>query len=167
MFVLPVVLYAQESDAEAAAAFFADDATYKINDPPPGARELYAGREEIMGRLMELVAINANMAVDIQQTDGGNITSLTRFADDPLSEMGVDYIEGVEEYIVEDGKITAYEWALTEESGAKIAAALAAPASLPVSGGERFPVTALIIAMGGLLLLLGGTSLVVWYYRST
>ena len=52
MFTLPAALYAQETDAatvikarievmnagdaEAAAAFFATDATYKINDPPPG-----------------------------------------------------------------------------------------------------------------------------------
>jgi len=49
-------------------------------------------------------------------------------------------------------------------SGARITAAMFASATLPESGGEPFPTYALMLAMGGLLLL-GGLGLVVWYYR--
>jgi len=181
MLVLPVASYAQETDAvavimartealnagdaEAAAAFFADDATYKINDPPPNARELYSGREEILGRLLELVAVNANMEMEVQQVDGDNVTTLTRFADDPLNEMGVDFIEGIEQYTVRDGKITSYEWTLTEESGAKIAAAMAPPETMPESGGVGWSAYTISLVVGGLALMIG-LSLAVWYRRS-
>ena len=105
------------------------------------------------------------MEVEIRQVDGDTITTLTKFADDPLSEMGVDFIEGIEKYTVQDGKITAYEWTMTEESGAKIAAAIAA-ATLPETGGQQFPIYALILAVGGVLLL-AGIGLMARYNRST
>ena len=79
--------------------------------------------------------------------------------------MGIAPLEATEVYIVQDGKIISGEWTPTAETIAKLEAAMAPPATMPESGGERFPIYTLIMAMGGLLLL-GGIGLTVWRYRS-
>jgi hypothetical protein len=58
----------------------------------------------------------------------------------------------MEEYVVQDGKITSYTWTPTEETVAKLQAAMAA---LPETGGVVFPTYALIMALGGLGILSG------------
>lgn len=171
--VLPLTLNAQETDpaavimarAEATNAgdidtaidYFADDAVYKIVDPPPGVPDTFTGIDEIRGRLEDISALNARMEVEIQQVDGDKVTTLTKFSDDPLKEMGVDFIEGVEEYTVENGKITSYRWTMTEESKVKVAAAMPPP-ELPESGGAAFPIYPVGLALGGLVIL-GGVGL--------
>jgi ketosteroid isomerase-like protein len=170
---LPLALNAQETDpaavvmaraeatnagdVDAAIAYFADDAVYKIVDPPPGTPDTFTGKDEIRGRLETLVALNASMEVEIQQVDGDKVTVLTKFADDPLKEMGVDFIEGVEEYTVQDGKIMSYQWTMTEASKAKVAAAMPPP-TLPESGRAAFPIHAVGLTLGGLAIL-GGVGL--------
>lgn len=145
-------------DVDAAIAYFANDAVYKIDDPPPGVPDTFTGKDEIRSRLETLVAVNASMETEIQQVDGDKVTALTKFADDGLKEMGVDFIEGIEEYTVEAGKITSYQWTMTEESIAKVAAAMPPP-ELPESGSTIFPIYAVGFALGGLAIL-GGVGLV-------
>lgn len=162
MLVLPVSLYAQETDAtavimaraealnagdaEAATALFADDASYDISDPQLDFYLSLAGKDEIGARNAELVAVNASLEVEIRQVEGGAITALAKFLDDGLRSEGIAYIEGIEEYTIQNGKITSYKWTtqgvVTE-----------APPTLPESGGEPFPTYTLMLAMGGVLLL--------------
>lgn len=144
-------------DVDAAIAYFADDAVYKFVDPPPGVPDTFAGKDEIRGRLETLVAVNASMEVEIQQVDGDKVTALTKFADDGLKEMGVGFIEGIEEYTVQDGKITSYQWTMTEASKAKVAAAMPPP-TLPESGRANFPIHVVGLTLGGLAIL-GGLGL--------
>ncbi len=44
------------------------------------------------------------------------VTVLTKFADEPLPEMGVDFIEGIEVYTIQVGEISSYQWTMTDES---------------------------------------------------
>ena len=171
----PAALYAQETDpvtvvmaraeafnagdVDAAAAFFAEDAIYTFAEPPPNAQEVYNGREEIRGRLAGLADFNASISVEVTKVEGNNLTTLTRYTDDSLINMGVDFIEGVEEYTVEDGLITFYRWTETEESIAKIAAAMAPPETMPESGGNPGSMAAVALLLGAVLVLAG---LLIW-----
>jgi len=181
MLTLTVTLYAQGSDpvavvtartdainagdVEAAIALFAEDAIYNLIPPPPGVPGTLTGREAIRARLAELVAQKAEYSlVETPQVAEDTVTALTRYSDDGLRSFGVDFIEGTEEFTVQDGKITSYTWTMTEESLAKLEAALPSPEALPESGGETFPVYTLLMVLGSLAIL-GGFGLVLWHRR--
>ena len=75
-------------------------------------------------------------------------------SDDDLKAMGIEYIEGGEEYVVEDGLITSYTWTMTDESFAELMAAMP-PETMPESGAAGFPTHAVALAIGGLTTLAG------------
>lgn len=84
--------------------------------------------------------------------EGDTVTARTKTWSDPTREMGVAPLVATEVYIVQDGKITSLTYTPTEESVAKLQAAMAA---LPVTGGAASPSYALVMAFGGLAILSG------------
>ena len=150
-------------DIEAQVALFADDAVYAVLPPSPDMPEPIVGTEAIRVRRAGIAAVNAESTTEITQVDGNIVTTLSRYTDDDLKSMGLDYIEGVEEYVIEDGKITSYTWTMTEESLAEFMAAMP-PETMPESGGTTFPYAA-VLALGGLAIL-GGLGLTLRRRRS-
>ncbi|MBL7183256.1 MAG: nuclear transport factor 2 family protein [Anaerolineae bacterium] len=163
---LPVAVYAQETDPAAVVlagadslnagdvdmAFFADDAV--VNILLPGAPETYTGKEEIRAWLEGLVAQNFQIEIEILEVEGDTVTARSKTWSDPLREMGVAPLVSTAVYIVQDGKLTSLTYTPTEESVAKLQAAMAA---LPVTGGAA-PSSysyALVMALGGLAVLSG------------
>ena len=71
---------------------------------------------------------------------------------DPTRALGVAPLVGMEEYTVQDGKITAYTWTITDESLAKLQAAMA---TLPETGGLALPTYAPVLVLGSLGILVG------------
>jgi hypothetical protein len=71
-----------------------------------------------------------------------------------LRSLGLEFIDGTEEWVVQDGKITEYTWTTTDESVAELMAAMP-PEAMPVSGGGAFPIYAVIMAIGGLTISVG------------
>jgi hypothetical protein len=94
-------------DVEATAGFFAENAVYNIIPPPPGVKGTFNGQEEIRGRLADIIGVNANIEIEISLLEGDKVTALTKYADDGLQGIGLTFIEGIEEYTVQDGKITS------------------------------------------------------------
>lgn len=137
-------------DVAASLATFADDAV--VNILIPGAPETYTGVEEIRPWLEGLVAQNWEGQVEILKVEGDTVTSRLTSYMDPTRALGIAPLTGMEEYVVQDGKITSYTWTPTEETVAKLQAAMAA---LPETGGVVFPTYALIMALGGLGILSG------------
>jgi hypothetical protein len=168
LLALPTVLYAQAmtpeevvmamieaesaGDLEAQIALFADDAVYTLIPLPPDMSGPLVGEDAIRARRAGLAAVNAEGSTEIQQVDGNTVTTLSRYTDDELRGMGIDYIEGIEEYIVQDGKITSYTWTMTDESLAKLMAAMPPPEALPETGNHVFPTYILALALGSLAL---------------
>jgi len=155
---LPVALYAQKTDpaavvtalyeafnagdVDAVKALYADDAVVHF----PDWDETYTGAEEIHPWVEELVA--ASFAVEVE--------SLQVEEDDIAPLVSTDVCT------VKDGRIASQTSTLTEESQAKLMAAMAA---LPETGGAAFPTYALIMALGGLAIL-GGLGLQLLRRRS-
>lgn len=168
---LPIPLYAQETDAaavvmaragafnagdvEAAVAFFADDAVYNIIPAPPGVPGTYTGQDEIRGRITDIVALNAAIELELRQVEGDKVTTLTKYSDDGLRGLGLAFIEGIEEYTVQDGKITAYTWTTTEESLSQLMVVEPHPEALPETGGQTLPAYIWVMVWGGLVFLAG------------
>ena len=69
--------------------------------------------------------------------------------------MGIAPNIGTEVQVVQDGKIKSIEWTLSDESLAKMEAAMA---SLPETGGGGFPIQAVAVGLGGLVVA-GGLGL--------
>jgi len=176
MLALPVALYAQETDpasvvtalyeafnagdVDAVLALLADDAV--VNLEVPGAPETYTGLEEIRAWVEDLVAQHWEGEFEILQVEGDTVTSrLTSYADFSRA-LGIAPLVGTEVYTVQDGKIKGFTWTPTEESAAKLQAAMAA---LPETGGAAFPSYALAMALGGLAIL-GGLGLKLLRRRS-
>ena len=174
MLTLPMGLYAQETDpvavvtaraeamnagdVDAATAFFAEDAVYNIAPPqPPGVPPTFNGRDEIRGRLADLVDLNARMEIVITESEGDKVTTRTTYWADDITALGLPFLIGIEEYTIQDGQITLYTYTMTEESLAQVMAAMP-PETLPASGGQAFPTYALLAALGGIAIL-GGLGL--------
>lgn len=174
LLAIPVALYAQDTDpaavakalanavnagdVEAALALFADDAVVDTGSPASP----YTGKEEIRAWLEGMVATNFQIEIEILQVEGDTVTERDKFSDDDLRNLGIAPLEGISKITVQDGKITALIFTFTDESLAKLQAAMAA---LPETGGDAFPTYALVMALGGLAIL-GGLSLELLRRRS-
>ena len=113
-------------DLETMMTFYAEDAEYRIVPLPGRSPGTYVGIDEIRGRLDVVLADNPTLEVTIRKVEDNVVTAFTRHSDKGLQDMGVDFIEGVEEYTIVDGKITDFVWNTTDESLARIGAAIRA-----------------------------------------
>jgi ketosteroid isomerase-like protein len=147
--VVAMIAAEEAGDLEAQIALFADDAVYALLPPSPDMPEPIVGKDAIRARREGLAAAGAEGSTEITGVDGNTVTTLSRYIDDDLRSMGLEYIEGVEEYVIEDGKITSYTWTMTDESLAALMAAMP-PETMPESGGGHLPIHAVVMALGGL-----------------
>ena len=151
---LPLALYAQESDPAAVVTAFyecedvdaclsllADDAVVDI----PGWGT-YSGLEEIRAWMEGLRALNFEMRFEILQVEGDTVTLKSWYTDDDYRPLGVE-LEARETDVVRDGKIVSTTWVVTDESMAELQAAMA---TLPQTGGQVPPISAAVVALGGL-----------------
>jgi hypothetical protein len=168
VFVLPSSLYAQgtdqvaalqameeavnSGDVDAAMALLTDDAVVNL----AFFEETYTGAEEIRAWFEELVAANFEIQLEILKADGDTVTTKTTTWIDFTRQMGIAPLVAEEVYTFQNGKITGFTWTPTDETVAKIQAAMA---SLPETGGVAFPSYLLVTALGGLAIL-GGLGLV-------
>ncbi|MFQ5594963.1 MAG: nuclear transport factor 2 family protein [Anaerolineae bacterium] len=166
LLAIPVALYAQDTDpaavakalanalnagdVEAALALFADDAVVDTGSPASP----YTGKEAIRAWLEGMVATNFQIEIEILQVEGDIVTERDRFSDDDLRNLGIAPLEGISKITVQDGKVTSLIFAFTDESLAKLQAAMA-PESMPQTGGAGFPGYVWFTALAGLAILTG------------
>jgi LPXTG-motif cell wall-anchored protein len=166
IFTLPLALYAQETDPakvvtdhvaafktgdlDAALAYYADDAVYHLDFMD----ETYTGKDEIRAWWDDLATQNFDLEVEVLEVEGNAVTTHTKTWVDFTRELGIAPLEATEVYIVEDGKIKSGTWTPTEETIAKLQAAMT-PETLPESGSTAFPTSTLVLTLGGLAILGG------------
>lgn len=117
-------------DLDASLAFYADDAVYTLL--MPGQPQTYTGKEEMLAWWEDLLANNFEMEVEILQVEGDRLTARTKIWDDSLRGLGVAPLVATEVYTIQDGKIKAVTWTPTEETLAKLGAAMAAAQPITV-----------------------------------
>jgi ketosteroid isomerase-like protein len=157
MLVLPAALHAQEPNPEAVVtamyeAFNAGDIdAFLALYPEDAAIEIvpfgtHTGHQEMREWAEGLMALNAEMKLEVLEVDGGTVTVKSWYSDDDWRALGI-VLEAIETVTVEDGMITSDVWVTTEESLAQVQAAMA---GMPETGGIALPAYAMLIALGGL-----------------
>ena len=112
-------------DVEATMALFTGDAIIKIlygNALPP---ESYIGSEQVRFFMGNLIAVNFKIQVEILQVLGDIAVTRSKTWMDPTIQLGIAPMEILEMYHIEDGKIKGFVDVLTDESVAKLKAAMA------------------------------------------
>lgn len=144
----------QAGNYESALDYYADEAVYKIL--MPGAPEqTYTGQAAIRAWWQELVAQHFELQVEVLNVTGDTVTTRTQTWVDFTRNLGIAPLVATEVYVVRDSKIISVTWTPTEETAAKLQAAMA---SLPETGGQPILGYMSLMVLGGLVLL-GGLGL--------
>ena len=141
IFALASSLYAQETDpaevvtamadalnagdVEATMVLFTDDAIIKVlygDARPPSS---HVGREQVRAFMEKIVAGNFKIQVEILQVLGDIAVTRTKTWMDKTIQLGIAPLDYIEIYIIQDGKIKGFVDILTDESVAKLKAAMA------------------------------------------
>ena len=93
---------------------------------PPEVLADFAGKEDIRAAYESWLPLHPKLEVTIQKVEGDTVTAMTRYWSDPTRGMGIAPLEGIDVYVVKDGKIVSEVWTLTDESREKFQAAFAA-----------------------------------------
>ncbi|MEJ2365602.1 MAG: nuclear transport factor 2 family protein [Deltaproteobacteria bacterium] len=172
MLMLPTVIFAQAmtpeevvmalieadktNDVEAGVALFADDAVYTAGPLTPldMTGPTIVGKDAIRAYWEAIVAKHVEVTREITGVEGNTVTTLSRYVDDDLRSLGLEFTEGTEELVVQNGKITNYTYTMSDESVAEVMAALP-PQTMPESGGDGFPTYVVLMAIGGVAISVG------------
>jgi len=119
-------------DVEAAFALFADDAQVVFTPD-----DITSGAEQIHAWLEQLIAYNIEIEYDVLEENGEQLTAQTTIWSDFSRQLDVAPLVADEVYTIRDGKITELIITLTDESEAKLGAALASQPSAVVAAFEQ------------------------------
>lgn len=112
----------------------------------------YTGRDEVLANMDELVANGFYYEFTVLSVEGNTVTVESQTWDNDTRALGIAPLAGTEVCVVEDGQVKSLTWTMSEESLARLGAALAA---LPPTGGQPVPGYAWLVALGGLALSAG------------
>jgi ketosteroid isomerase-like protein len=141
IFALTSSLYAQETDpgkvlnaladslnagdVDAALTLYAPDAVLNIVPPLPGLPGTFTGSKEIRGWLEILVGMNLKIeGVEILQVEGDKVKIKVKTSSDFARGFNMAFMELIEEYTIQDGKIKGCTISITNESAEKLQAAM-------------------------------------------
>ncbi len=110
---------------EKSAEYYADDALVKLNGVPPGEKDTFKGKAEVLAWFKDLATQHFEIKVEILKVEGDTITTKTQTWMDATRALGVAPMVGTEVYVVKDGKIKSETYTVTPESAAKLQAAIA------------------------------------------
>jgi len=142
IFALTSSVYAQETDpakvlntladslnagdVDAALTLYAPDAVLNIVPPLPGLPGTFTGSKEIRGWLEILVGMNLKIeGMEILQVEGDKVKIKVKTSSDFARGFNMAFMELIEEYTIQDGKIKGITITITNESAEKLQAAMA------------------------------------------
>ena len=142
IFALNSSLYAQETDpakvlnaladslnagdVDAAITLYAPDAVINIVPPLPGLPDTFTGLKEVRGWLEILVGMKLKIeGLEMLQMEGDKAKIKIIISSDLTRGLNIAFLELIEEYIIQGGKIKGYTISITEESAEKMQAAMA------------------------------------------
>jgi ketosteroid isomerase-like protein len=119
-------------DIDQALDLLADDAVIQLIPPPiEGDDGIFSGKAEIRPWYEALVSFNGVSQISDVAVEGDRLTALLTYTDDSITGLGVDSLDYKWVVTVSDGKIQRYTATMTDESRAKMQAAVAASAPSP------------------------------------
>ena len=142
IFALTSSLYAQETDPEkvlnalvdslnagdvdTAITLYAPDVVLNIVPPLPGLPGTFTGLEEMRVWLEIIVGMNLKIeGVEILQVEGDKVKIKVTTSSDFSRGFNMIFMELIEEYTIQDGKIKGYTISITKESAEELQVAMA------------------------------------------
>ena len=119
-------------DVEGALAYWADDATVRLVGVPPDVPDTYTGKEQVRAWFKDLVAAHFEIQVEVLKVEGDTVTTNTQTWQDTTRALGVAPLVATEVYVIEGGTIASLTWTISDESLARLQAAMA-PAVEPTA----------------------------------
>ncbi len=119
------------NNADAAAAYLAEDATQTLI-PAPSGTGVYTGKEAMRKRFQEVVAANPTHKLTNCQTSGDTVSCTATYSDDSTRPLGFD-LEFEVDAMVQNGLLKKVTWKMTDASLARMKAALANAQLPPVA----------------------------------
>ncbi len=127
---------ANAHDVAGATALFTDDAVIQIR--PAAVGETYTGKEQIRQWFEGLYADDSRITVSVTNVQGDTVTANSTVSSNGLRGLGLTSLEGIEQYTVQNGKITRLSFTYTDDSAARVQSALT-PRALPSTGAPEMP----------------------------
>lgn len=113
-------------DVDAAITLYAPDAVINIVPPLPGLPDTFTGLKEVRGWLEILVGMKLKIeGLEMLQMEGDKAKIKIKISSDLTRGLNIAFLELIEEYIIQGGKIKGYTISITEESAEKMQAAMA------------------------------------------
>ena len=112
-------------DVDATMAFFTDDAIIKVlygDARPPSS---HIGREQVRVFMEKIAAGNFKIQIEILQVLGDIAIVRSKTWMDPTIKLGIAPLDYIEIYPIQDGKIKGFVDIATDETVAKLKAAMA------------------------------------------
>jgi hypothetical protein len=130
-------------------AALADDVVFTI------AGRSFRGKEEVSRMIADDVANHVQVEATNFQVAGNKVTYSFKQSSDLFRGLGIEFINGSTEAVIEGGKIKSLTATPTPESAARLQAAFAEPQTMPTTGAPRSPISTMLLALGGLGVLAG------------
>lgn len=111
-------------DLDGSLAYWTDDAVVKLIGAPPGQPDTMRGKAELRAWVESLFAAHFEIQEELIKEEGDTLTVKALTWMDPTRQLGVAPLEGMEVYVVRNGKIASLTWTISPESQAKLQAAL-------------------------------------------
>lgn len=105
--------------------YWADDARFYMFGMPPTGSEILLGKEHIQAMYEENFASHSLWEMEIDEIGDSSVRGRSKNWHDFTREIGVAPLEASAYFEIADGKIASHTWTLTEESAARLAAAMA------------------------------------------
>jgi len=113
-------------DVDAAITLYAPDAVINIVPPLPGLPDTFTGLKEVRGWLEILVGMKLKIeGLEMLQMEGDKAKIKIIISSDLTRGLNIAFLELIEEYIIQGGKIKGYTISITEESAEKMQTAMA------------------------------------------
>ncbi len=143
-------------NVDAVTSLFADNATVVLaTGPLQGTDQIRAWQQELSDGHFSIVVTSP------LSTSGSKTTYSVTVALDTFRQLGFASLDGTEEMVVDNGKISSFTFAFTPELGAKFQAALQAAGSpgMPTTGMQAGETNLWALLLGSLALCAAGYAL--------
>jgi len=140
-------------DVNAVTSLFADNAMVSLaTGPLQGTAQIKAWQQELADGHFSIV-VTGPLSISGSKADYPVTVAL-----DTFRQLGFASLDGTEDMVVDNGKITSFTFAFTPDSAARFQAALqgAANPGMPTTGGQAGETILLLLLIGSSLLCVAG-----------
>ncbi len=112
-----------DHDADKAASYFSDDFVLTLRPEYPGLTDqTHSGRQYTRKWITDLIDDNFRIKIAVVKVDGNKVQTQTTTWLNMTERLAIAPVMGIEDYVVENGKITRLTWSSSETTRQRVLA---------------------------------------------